>query len=84
MPNEITTMANQLKLIITCDNTISELKNLKTFYKEYPHQSKSYLNNIDLFILPEISIYFKEPMLKSSLFTSIKQKLAAILEKQDE
>ncbi len=70
--------ASQLSLVITSDNTIYELKNLKRFYREIPTASKFYLKEKDLFILPDISIYFKEPLLKKSLFISIKQKITSL------
>jgi hypothetical protein len=66
---------NDILLIIASDYTIFELANLRTYYKENPIKGEKYLKNRALFLLPDISLYFKEPTLKASLFKALKQKL---------
>ena len=67
-----------LKFIISSDYTISELENLKKYYLENPSKNEKFLNNISLFLLPDISLYLKEPSLKASLFKTLKQKIISI------
>jgi hypothetical protein len=66
---------NEISLIISSDQTIFDLPNLKKYYKENPVKKEKYLNNIPLFLLSDISIYLKEPLLKASLFEALKQKI---------
>lgn len=66
---------NEIFLIIACDNTIFELSNLKKYYKENPSTNEKYIDNIPLVLLPDLSIYFKEPGLKASLFKMLQQKI---------
>jgi len=63
-------------LIISLDYTIFELPNLKKFYRENPTKKEKFLKDIPLFLLPDLSIYLKEPTLKKTLFTTLKQKIA--------
>ncbi|NGX63234.1 MAG: hypothetical protein KR126chlam6_00642 [Candidatus Anoxychlamydiales bacterium] len=62
-------------LIIASDYTIFELPNLRTYYKENPIKGEKHLKNKALFLLPDISLYLKEPTLKTSLFKALKQKI---------
>lgn len=66
---------NEIFLIISSDYTIFELPNLRKHYKENPSNKEKYLDNIPLFLLPDISIYLKEPSLKISLFKTLQQKI---------
>lgn len=68
----------EIFLIISADYTIFELPNLRKHYKENPSLLEKYLNDIPLFLLPDISLYFKEPTLKYSLFKALKQKIQNI------
>ena len=68
----------EMFLIISADYTIFELPNLRKHYKEKPSLNEKYLNDIPLFLLPDISLYFKEPTLKSSLFQALKLKIQNI------
>jgi len=68
----------EIFLIIAADHTIFELSNLRKYYKENPSLVEKYLNDIPLFLLPDISLYFKEPSLKSSLFKALEQKILKI------
>lgn len=69
---------NDIKLIISSDYTIFELPHLRKFYKENPSKQEKYLKTISLFLLPDISIYFKEPSLKFSLFKALEKKIKEI------
>jgi hypothetical protein len=63
-----------IKHIITSDYAIYEMKNLKKYFLENEKKEK-YLNEIPLLLLPDISLYLKEPMLKKSLFNMLKKTL---------
>ncbi|MFA6119273.1 MAG: hypothetical protein WCT85_03165 [Parachlamydiales bacterium] len=69
---------NEINLIISSDYTVFELPILRKHYKENPSQQEKYLKEIPLFLLPDISIYFKEPSLKLSLFKAIEKKVTEI------
>lgn len=71
--------SNELKLIIACDYGICQLKSLMTFYKELPSSSETFLNDIPLFMLPDLSLYLKNPILKRSLWKAICAKLSKLL-----
>ncbi len=66
-------LSEKVKLIITSDITISELKGLNKHYKKNPITSQQFVKNIPIFLLPDISIYLKEPTLKKSLFMTLKE-----------
>ena len=65
----------QLKLIIAPDHLIFESKDLLPFYRENPQEKTRYLGNIPLLLLPDLSLYFKDPYLKRSLWNVICQNL---------
>lgn len=67
-----------LKLIIACDYCILELENLIRFYHENPVNKLHFLNKIPLFLLPDVSLYFKEPLLKKSLWASLRKKIHSL------
>jgi len=71
---------NDIFLIISSDYTIFELSNLRKYFRENPAKQEKYLKDIPLFLLPDISIYLKEPTLKSSLFKALKQKITNLKE----
>jgi hypothetical protein len=64
-----------LKLVIACDHSIWALTNLIKYYKEIPLNKEHFLQKTPLFMLPDISIYFKEPLLKKSLWSSLSNKI---------
>jgi hypothetical protein len=70
--------SKDLKLIISPDYIISEMPNLRKNYKEYPQKRLFFLKDVPLFILPDINIYLKEPLLKPSLFKTLKQKIVSL------
>jgi hypothetical protein len=65
-----------LKLIIVCDYTLWQLNELMKFYKEIPSQSTRTLGKIPLFLLPDLSLYLKDPLLKRSLWKALCQKIS--------
>lgn len=65
-----------LKLIIACDYSIWELPRLLPHYKEVPSKNEHFLGEVPLFLLPDVSLYLKEPLLKKSLFTALRKKLS--------
>ena len=74
-------LQDDLKLIIACDYSIWGLPNLIKHYKEISANQEHFLQNIPLFMLPDISIYLKEPLLKKSLWTSLRQKIHFLVDK---
>lgn len=57
-----------LKLIIAPDDVVVGLSSFTPYYKELPQQKKRFLKDIPLLFLPDISLYFKDPKLKASLW----------------
>jgi len=70
--------AQGLKLIISSDYAIFELPKLTIHYKEYPAQNKTLLGETPLFMLPSLNLYFKDPLLKHSLWRALKQTISAL------
>lgn len=69
-----------LKLLIASDHEIWNFKNLMCFYKENPHLSQRFLNDIPLFLLPDLTLYFKQPLLKRSLWRALCHKIQTDLQ----
>ena len=65
---------DELKMVIVCDYTLWQLGNLMHFYKETPAQGTRLLGNIPLFLLPDLSLYLKDALLKRSLWKALCQK----------
>lgn len=65
-----------LKMIIVCDYTLWQLNGLMQFYKETPAQGTRILGNVPLFLLPDLSLYLKDPLLKRSLWKALCQKFS--------
>jgi hypothetical protein len=73
-----TFLANEdLKLIIACDYTLWQLKDLMKNYREIPREQKRTLGQVPLFLLPDLSLYLKDPSLKRSLWKAICNKLSS-------
>lgn len=67
----------QLKLAIICDYSLWQLSGLMHHYKENPAQGTRTLGSISLFLLPDLSLYLKDPLLKRSLWKALCQKLSS-------
>lgn len=65
-----------LKTILICDYALWQLNGLMHFYKETPAQGKRVLGSVPLFLLPDLSLYLKDPLLKRSLWKALCQKLS--------
>lgn len=63
-----------LKTIIVCDYTLWQLNHLMHFYKETPAQGIRVLGQVPLFLLPDLALYLKDPLLKRSLWKALCQK----------
>lgn len=63
--------SENLKLIIAPDTLIFGSKELLPFYQETPQQKIRKLGNIPLLLLPDLSLYYKDPYLKRSLWNVI-------------
>lgn len=63
--------SENLKLIIAPDTLIFGNKELLPFYQETPQQKKRTLGTIPLLLLPDLSLYYKDPYLKRSLWNVI-------------
>jgi hypothetical protein len=67
--------SENLKLIIAPDSLIFATKELLPFYQENPKEKSRKLGNVPLLLLPDISLYFKDPYLKRALWNVIKTSL---------
>ncbi|MBN2479691.1 MAG: hypothetical protein JXA94_05640 [Parachlamydiales bacterium] len=67
-----------INLIISSDYTVFELNQLKSFYVEIPAKNEKFLKDIPLLLLPDINLYLKEPMLKPSLYKTLKLKIESL------
>lgn len=65
--------APDLKTVVVCDYTLWQLNSLMQFYKENPTQKNRTLGQIPLFLLPDLSLYLKDPSLKRSLWKAFTQ-----------
>lgn len=63
-----------LKMIVVCDYTLWQLGHLMEHYKEVPANKTRVLGKVPLFLLPDLSLYLKDPLLKRSLWNALKQK----------
>lgn len=66
-----------LKIVIVCDYTLWQMKHLMTLFKENPTQGNRTLGTIPLFLLPDLSLYLKDPLLKRSLWKALCQKISS-------
>lgn len=60
-----------LHLIISNDDGIYTLPELKKHLKEHQRDGKLFLDRVPLLLLPDLSIYLKEPKLKAALWQAI-------------
>ena len=67
----------ELELVIASDSTLWQLPKLRSFYKELPREQKRMLGEKPLFLLPDLSLYFKDPLLKRSLWRALCQMLSS-------
>lgn len=67
--------SENLKLIIAPDSMIFGTKELLPFYQENPQQKSRKLGKVPLLLLPDLSLYFKDPYLKRALWNVIKSAL---------
>jgi len=74
---------SSIKLIIACDYSLWALPNLMKHYKEIPRKSQCFLGTIPLFLLPDLSLYIKNPLLKPSLWEALQNKISLIHGKYD-
>ncbi|MGB7977577.1 MAG: hypothetical protein WCF19_00285 [Chlamydiales bacterium] len=65
-----------LKAVVVCDYTLWQLGALMQFYKETPAQGIRVLGNVPIFLLPDLSLYLKDPSLKRSLWRALCQKFS--------
>ena len=70
--------AKGLKMIIVIDYSIFDFPLLMKHYKEYPSQNQTLLGDIPCFMLPDLALYFKDPLLKPSLWKAITQKISSL------
>ncbi len=65
-----------LKLVVVCDYTLWQLSGLMQFYKEVHAQGVRVLGNVPILLLPDLSLYLKDALLKRSLWKALCQKLS--------
>lgn len=68
--------AKQLRLILCPDELLFALPGLLAHYKEIPQKHLRTLGTIPLLLLPNLSLYARDPLLKRSLWNVICQSLA--------
>lgn len=68
-----------LRWILMCDASLRQLPNLRAFYREIPSQQARYVKQIPLFLLPDLSLYLKDPALKKSLWMHLYQSSKTML-----
>jgi hypothetical protein len=64
-----------LKMIIAPDSVVWSCKNLMRYYHEFPNKKERYLGKIPLILLPDPSLYTKDPSLKRPLWNLLCQVL---------
>ncbi len=68
--------SQRLKLIIAPDHVLFGSKGLLPYYTENPNEKTRFLGKIPLLLLPDLSLYMKDPSLKRSLWNVICQALS--------
>jgi hypothetical protein len=63
--------SENIRLFIAVDDQIWHLKNLMQYYKEIPNQSLKKLGKIPLFLIPDLKLYFRNFILKKSLWKAL-------------
>jgi hypothetical protein len=69
---------SELKLVIICDYALWQMPNLLQFYREVPNQTQRFLLNKPLMLLPDLTLYLKDPQLKRSLWKALCQKIGSL------
>lgn len=64
-----------LKMIISPDGVLWSCKALLRYYHEFPNKQERFLGKIPLLLLPDPSLYLKDPALKRSLWNLLCQML---------
>lgn len=62
-----------LKLVIVCDYSLWQMQNLRKTYHEVPAKKQRLVKDTPLFLLPDLSLYLKDPSLKRSLWKALCQ-----------
>ena len=70
-------LSPDLRIAILCDYSLWQMPNLLQFYRELPTRAERFLLNTPLFLLPDLSLYLKDPLLKRSLWKALCQKIGA-------
>jgi hypothetical protein len=65
----------ELKYVIVCDSTLGEMPHLLQCHREVPTRSERFLQNTPLILLPDLTLYLKDPLLKRSLWKALCQKI---------
>lgn len=64
--------SKNLRLILLSDVALWQLPRLKAHFRQDP-QKQSFLQNTPLILLPDLSLYLQEPLLKASLWSGLQQ-----------
>lgn len=62
---------NNLRLIVTTDYGMYSLPGLMKHYRESPEKAQRYLGGVPVLLLTDISLYLKQPQLKSALWQAL-------------
>jgi hypothetical protein len=68
----------ELKLIIIGDYALWQLPHLLQFYREMPNRSERMLKDTQVMLLPDLTLYLKDPLLKRSLWKALCQKIGSL------
>jgi hypothetical protein len=64
---------SELKFIIIGDYALWQLPNLLQYYREMPNRSERKLKDTPVMLLPDLTLYLKDPLLKRSLWKALCQ-----------
>ena len=67
-----------LKLILCCDYSLWQMGHLMKHFKEIPAAATRHLGKTPLFLLPDLSLYLKDPLLKRSLWKALCQTISSL------
>lgn len=69
--------APELKVVIICDYALWQMPHLLQFYRENPNRMDRMLQKTPVMLLPDLTLYQKDPLLKRSLWKALCQKIGS-------
>ncbi|MBF8262923.1 MAG: hypothetical protein HW387_588 [Parachlamydiales bacterium] len=68
----------QLKLVIVGDYALWQMPHLLQYYRENPTRTEKFLQKTPVMLLPDLTLYLKDPSLKRSLWKALCQKIGSL------